>query len=183
MTNHQSLLLLCPDLYTSQIIKQDQTKPLVFYCYAPSQSYDKIELWSNLSPQKQWTSFPFTKLQHDNEDAMVYRLLVNVSHLQVDNYEFTLRYTTTSTNDEWQWYGSPDQNGKICIVPNSRTTVAVPNFEETVPQLRLIHHHHATAVDLKHFRTQQLHTTSNGCFSLGAIPHQIHSYVAIVRKG
>jgi hypothetical protein len=175
MTNSQSQLF-CPDLCSTQIIKQYSSQPLRFFCYAKA-DYE-IELWSNLTIHKQWIAFPLTKTTASNE----YQVNVNTLQLPPGDYEFTYRFKSVHGNENWSWYGAPTQNGRIHIVPRSGSLTA-PSFAN-VPQLRLVANEHTRIVDLWHFRTQVKQVDSSlHCFSLGKINHTIQSYVSFLRKG
>ncbi|GAA5807534.1 hypothetical protein MFLAVUS_000897 [Mucor flavus] len=89
MTRNQSLILY-PGIHSRTIIKQNNE--LVFCCQA-EQEYT-IELWSNLTVQKNWIAFQFTRLQD-------YHLVISTQHLKPGDYEFTLRFK--KENEPWSW--------------------------------------------------------------------------------
>ncbi|KAI8891141.1 glycoside hydrolase family 36 protein [Backusella circina FSU 941] len=152
-------------------------KMLDFYA-RPSLEYSApdaatIELWSNLTLSKEWKGFRFTK---NNDDE--YRLTINTKALACDEYEFTMRYRRCH-QDAWIWYGEPNQNGHIRLVPTQDiyTQPNIPTFA-SVPQLCFVNREQSTITDLWHFRTQ----AKNKTFSLGKINLPIQHYVASIHK-
>lgn len=159
MTKDQSLILY-PELYSKLIIKQN--KKLVFCCQT-DQDYT-IELWSNLTLQKKWIAFPFTKLND-------YQLVISTDNLEPGQYEFTLRFKRE--NEPWSWYGHHNENGRVHIVPLfSVTTPIMPRFDLIAEEL-------VEPVNLWHFKASS--TSPNRSFSLGKIKED--AYVACIRKG
>lgn len=159
------MFLLEPSLYSKSIINQNETKRATFYYSSTTLiNYAYIELWTNLSIHQDWHAVRF----------IGHKATVNLSRLKPNqNYEFTVRYKSTE-DEPWSWLGQPGQNGSIYLIDTSVQVVQPPTFA-SVPQLKFVAKHQ----DLWHFKTR----TSSGVFSLGVLPHPIHSYTAIIRKG
>lgn len=170
------MIILSPGLESNFLIQECIKKELQFFCYYnhASQYGDscRIELWSNLTADKQWSGFLMSQIGNSQH----FTAIVNTCHLPLGDYEFTLRFAATS-KEPWSWYGRPGQNGHIRIVPRS-IPVDVPSFA-AVPQLYLVEKHCVGHTKLRHFRNQgDFHS-----FSLGSVDPSIHHYVALLRKG
>lgn len=167
------LPLLEPNLYSKLIINQYETKLTTFYCYIET-NYKHIELWTNLSTDKDWHSVSFIKHTEN-----YYKIAMNIAHLTSNkHYEFTLRYKLSDT-DEWEWLGQPGQNGSIYLVDTSLSNKIDPPTFASVPQLKFTYKQQLPQANIWHFKTQSKQVN----FSLGSLSHSIHSYTAIIRKG
>ncbi|KAG2235893.1 hypothetical protein INT48_008196 [Thamnidium elegans] len=158
MTRNQSLILY-PGIHSRTITKQNNE--LIFCCQA-EQEYT-IELWSNLTVQKNWIAFQFTRLQD-------YHLAISTQHLKPGDYEFTLRFK--KGNEPWSWYGSPNKNGQVYIVPLLSVTTPV------MPQLFLMAE---KVIESMHLRCFKAPLIQNAPISLGKIDQD--AYVACIKKG
>lgn len=158
MTKNQSLILY-PGLQSRLIIKNNNT--LVFCCQA-EQDYT-IELWSNLTAQKNWIAFPFTKL-HD------YHLVIYTQNLEPGYYEFTLRFKLKE--GPWSWYGNPGENGRVHIISSLPVTAPI------IPRLYLMAEELIESVNLWHFKAP---LKQSAYISLGKINQD--AYVVCIKKG
>lgn len=173
------MIILSPSLESNILIQERIKKELEFFCYYSNHAHKgdcRVELWSNLTKDKQWSAFPMTEIGNSQH----YKVTVNVSHLPVGDYEFTLRFAAAAVTSKeppcWSWYGRPGQNGIIRIVPRS-----IPEMTDVPVPLRLVEKHCVDHTQLFHFQTQgnPLETS----FSLGSVKPSIHHYVALLRKG
>ncbi|KAI8377343.1 glycoside hydrolase superfamily [Blakeslea trispora] len=164
----QERILLTPDIHANVLLSQHEGSTADFYCHS-SVAYD-IELWTNLSETRDWIGIPFTR-----QNKTDYSLKVSTVKLSPGDYEYTLRFRQNKNAVDWFWYGSIHQNGKIRVVPPGETSEPL----ELHQQLDVVSRFHVGNVYLQHFKL-----CSGGSFSVPLeIPHGMHSYVVLLRKG
>lgn len=98
--------------------------------------------------------------------------MIHTHDLPPDNYEFTLRFKK-QTDDQWSWYGKPEQNGHIRLAKNHLSTKCLPHLDWVASETsRGFHLDHFSAP----IREKQ------GQMHLGRVG-PMYSYVSYLRKG
>lgn len=169
------MLLFFPSLNSKQLLFQHQ--PIEFFVWTDIKDINYIELWSNIHENKVWNAKKFisTSLQQWHS------LTLPPNQYKPDKYEFTLRYYQ---NNKEIWYGTPDNNGILYIVPYLSTLpyltlLSSPTINNT---LQLVYQD-------KENNEPQLKST---IYKINTIPGQhcipfyritsLYSYMALVRK-
>ncbi|RCI06300.1 hypothetical protein CU098_013424 [Rhizopus stolonifer] len=165
-------ILLAPSLGTRQIVSKNEQTTLQFSCY--SSTVYCLELWTNLSRDKSWLGIPFIRQEND------YQLNIDLSYLSSGEYEYTLRFTLDKYKNDWCWYGTSNDNGKICITPFADTISDLPISGAANGLNLILKQSIDNNISLTHYK---IYAGAPLYFSVGKIACPIYSFVALIRKG